>query len=113
LAGGSGSVTGSATLSQSNGALTIKVQAAGLYPNSAYAASLNLGSCQWLSYVLYDLPQMNTDASGNGSVTITINNAEPLSANNDWYIAINYRATLNRNYFMPMSCGNVGVIAPS
>jgi hypothetical protein len=33
-------------------------------------------------------------------------------ANNDWYIAIEYSATLNRAYFMPMSCGNVAVIAP-
>jgi hypothetical protein len=107
-----GNVTGSAQLSQSNGALTIKVQAAGMHPGSAYATSLNLGSCQWLSYVLYDLPQMNADANGNGSITITINNAEPLSANNDWYIAIDYSATLNRAYFMPMSCGDVAVIAP-
>jgi hypothetical protein len=107
-----GNVTGNAQLSQSNSSLTVKVQASGLHPGSAYATSLNLGSCEWLSYVLYDLPQMTADANGNGSVTITITNAEPLSANNDWYIAIDYSATLNRDYFMPMSCGDVAVIAP-
>ena len=62
--------------------------------------------------MLYDLPQMNADTNGNGSITITINNTEPLSASNDWYIAIDYGATLNRDYFMPMSCGNVALIAP-
>lgn len=55
---------------------------------------------------------MTAATNGNGSITITVNNAEPLSASNDWYIAMNYRATLNRNYFMPMSCGDVAVIAP-
>jgi len=55
---------------------------------------------------------MNADTNGNGSITITINNTEPLSASNDWYIAIDYGATLNRDYFMPMSCGNVALIAP-
>jgi hypothetical protein len=108
-----GAVSGSATLTQSNGSLTIALKALGLYPGAAYATSLHLGSCQWLSYVLYDLPEMSADASGNGAVTITINNAEPLSASNDWYIAIDYSATLNRSYFMPISCGNVAVIAPS
>jgi len=108
-----GNVTGSAQLTQSNGALTVKAQASGLHPGATYATSLNLGSCQWLSEVLYDLPQMSAGATGNGSVTITINNAEPISASNNWYIAIDYSATLNRNYFMPISCGNVAVSAPS
>jgi hypothetical protein len=48
---------------------------------------------------------------GNGSVTVT--NAAPLSAHNDWYIAIDYSPTLNGDYYMPMSCDNVVVIAPS
>jgi hypothetical protein len=107
-----GNVTGSAQFSQSNGALTINVQASGVFHNTAYATSLNLGSYQWLSDVLYDLPQMNADANGYGSITITIDNAEPLSASNDWYIAIDYSSTLNRDFFMPMSCGDVAVIAP-
>jgi hypothetical protein len=104
-----GNVTGSAQLSQSNGALTVKVQAAGMHPGSAYATALHLGGCHWLSDVLYDLPQMTADANGNGSVTITIQNAQPISASNNWYIAIDYSATLNRAYFMPMSCGDVAV----
>jgi hypothetical protein len=108
-----GNVTGSEQMSQSNGSLSVNVQAAGMHPRSACATSLNLGSCQWLSYVLYELPQMNADANGNGSVTITINNAEPLSANNDRYIAIDSSATLNRDHFMAMTCGNVVVSAPS
>jgi hypothetical protein len=108
-----GNVTGRAQLSQANGALTITVQASGMFHNTAYATSLNLGSCEWLSDVLYDLPQMHADGDGNGSVTITINNAEPLSASNNWYIAIDYSSTLNRDHFMPMSCGNVVVSASS
>jgi hypothetical protein len=78
-----GNVTDSAQLTQSNGALSVRVQALDMHPGSAYATSLNLGSCQWLSYVLYDLPQMNADANGNGSISITINNAEPISASNN------------------------------
>jgi hypothetical protein len=78
-----GNVTGSAHLSQSNGSLTVRAQASVMHPGSPYATLLNLSSCQWLGYVLYGLPQMNADANGNGSISITIYNAEPLSASND------------------------------
>ena len=52
---------------------------------------------------------MTADSSGNGSVTMTINNAEALSASNNWYIAIDYNATINKAYFMTVGCGNVVV----
>ncbi len=104
-----GAITGSATLAQANGSLVVTVKASGLTPGATNATALDLGSCQYQSYVLYDLPPMTADSSGNGSVTMTINNAEPLSASNDWYIAIDYNATINKAYFMTVGCGNVVV----
>jgi hypothetical protein len=107
--GANGAVSGSATLTQTAGSLTIKVQASGLIPGSTHASALYLGSCQWLNTVLYDLPKLVADNNGNASSTITINNAQPLSPANNWYIAIDYNSTLDRTYFMPISCGNVVV----
>ena len=75
-----GAITGSATLAQANGSLVVTVKASGLTPGATNATALDLGSCQYQSYVLYDLPPMTADSSGNGSVTMTINNAEALSA---------------------------------
>ena len=104
-----GAITGSATLAQANGSLVVTVKASGLTPGATNATALDLGSCQYQSYVLYDLPPMTADSSGNGSVTMTINNAEALSASNNWYIAIDYNATINKAYFMTVGCGNVVV----
>jgi hypothetical protein len=67
------------------------------------------GSCQWPSCVLYDLAVLTAAASGNASSTIAINDARPVSSANNWYVAIDENATLNPNYFMPMSCGHVVV----
>ncbi len=104
-----GAITGSATLAQTNGSLVVTVKASGLTPGATNATALDLGSCQYQSYVLYDLPPMTADSSGNGAVTMTINNAEALSASNNWYIAIDYNATINKSYFMTVGCGNVVV----
>jgi hypothetical protein len=104
-----GNITGSATLSYANGNLAVTIKASGLQPGATNATALDLGSCQYQSYVLYDLPPMTADSSGNGSVTMTINNAEPISASNNWYIAIDYNATINKSYFMTVGCGNVVV----
>jgi hypothetical protein len=104
-----GAVSGSARLTESNGSLTIAVNASGLAPGSTHASALHLGSCQWQDYVLYDLPALTADSSGNATASIMINSAQPLSSANNWYVAIDYNSTLNRNYFMPVSCGNVVV----
>ncbi|HEY7022534.1 MAG TPA: hypothetical protein VH349_15560 [Ktedonobacterales bacterium] len=108
-----GAVSGSATLTLANDSLTITVKASGLAPSSTHASALHLGSCQWLDAVLYDLPKLTADSSGNASASITIDHAQPVSASNNWYIAIDYNSTLNRAYFMPISCGNVVMVAPS
>lgn len=102
-----GAVSGSATVTLTNGALTITVKASGLLPGSTHASALHLGSCQWLDSVLYDLPKLTTDGSGNASASITISHAQPIDASNNWYVAIEYNATLDRSYPMPVSCGNV------
>jgi hypothetical protein len=80
-----------------------------LASGSTHASALHLGSCQWLSHIRYDLPVLTADSNGNASASITINNAQPLSAANNWYIAVDGDPTLNRTYFMPVSCGNVVV----
>jgi hypothetical protein len=108
-----GAVSGNATATLANGSLTITVKASGLVPGSTHASALHLGSCQWLDAVLYDLPKLTADSSGNASASITIDHAQPISASNNWYIAIDYNSTLNRAYFMPVSCGNVVVVTPS
>jgi hypothetical protein len=108
-----GNVTGSATLSEDdNHNLTVNVQASGLAPSSQHGVSINLGSCTWLSYILYDLPQMTADANGNGKVSITINNAQPLptAGGDTWYVAIDYQPQTNHNHFETVSCGNVPVV---
>jgi hypothetical protein len=109
-----GSVTGSATLTENNGSLTVNYNVSGLQPNTAHAAAIHLGNCTWRSYVLYDLPQLNADGNGNASNSITINNAQPLPTTSDqsWYIAVDYNSTLNRNSFLTVSCGDVVVAAP-
>lgn len=104
-----GAITGSATLAETNGTLVVSIKASGLQPGSTNATALDLGSCQYQSYVLYDLPPMTADSSGNGQVSMTINNAEAISSSNDWYIAIDYNATINKAYFMTVGCGNVVV----
>jgi hypothetical protein len=104
-----GAVSGSATMTLANSALTLAVKASGLVPGSTHAAALHLGSCQWLDSVLYDLPKLTADSNGNASATITINHGQPPSSANNWYVAIDYNATLNRSYPMPISCGNVVV----
>jgi hypothetical protein len=104
-----GNITGSATLAQANGSLVVTIKASGLQPGATNATALDLGSCQWQSYVLYNLPNMTADSSGNGQVTMTIQNAQPISSSNNWYIAIDYNATINNAYFMTVGCGNVVV----
>jgi hypothetical protein len=105
----SGAVSGSASLTLVNGALTITVKASGLVPGSTHASALHLGSCQWLDVVLYDLPKLTADNNGNALATITINHAQPISPTNNWYVAIDNNSTLNRSYPMPISCGNIVV----
>jgi hypothetical protein len=109
-----GNVTGNATLTENNGALTVNYNVSGLEPNTAHAAAIHLGNCTWRSYVLYDLPQLNADANGNASSSITINGAQPLPTTSDqsWYIAVDYNPTLNRDSFLTVSCGDVVVAAP-
>jgi hypothetical protein len=62
--------------------------------------------------VLYDLSQLHADGNGNASASITINGAQPLPTNGNWYIAVDYNPTLNRNSFLTVSCGDVVVPTP-
>jgi Cu/Zn superoxide dismutase len=109
-----GNVTGNATLSENNGALTVSYNVSGLEPNTTHAAAIHLGNCTWRSYVLYDLPQLHADGNGNASASITINNAQPLptTSNQSWYVAVDYNSTLNRDHFLTVSCGDVIVAVP-
>jgi hypothetical protein len=104
-----GNVTGSATLDENNGALTVNYNVSGLEANTTHAAAIHLGSCGWRSYVLYDLPQLHADGNGSASASITINGAQSLPETGHWYIAVDYNSTLNRDSFLSVSCGDVVV----
>jgi hypothetical protein len=109
-----GNVTGNATLTESNGSLTVSYSVSGLEPNTTHAAAIHLGNCTWRSYVLYDLPQAHADGNGSASASITINNAQPLptTSSQSWYVAVDYNSTLNRDHFLSVSCGDVVVAGP-
>jgi hypothetical protein len=90
----------------------VNYNVSGLEPNTTHAAAIHLGNCTWRSYVLYDLSQLHADGNGNPSASITINGAQPLPTNGNWYIAVDYYSTLNRNSFLTVSCGDVVVPTP-
>ena len=97
------------------------MHAAGSFANTgsstflrAHLLRLTVRNCTWRSYRLYDLPQLNADGNGNASASITINGAQPLPTTSDqnWYIAVDYNSTLNRDSFLTISCGDVVVPTP-
>jgi hypothetical protein len=108
-----GNITGGAALAQSyNSTLVVTIKASGQQRGSTNATALDLGSCGWQSYILYNLPAMTADTNGNRPVTMTVSNAHAMVASNIWHIAIDYSSTINTAYFATAGCGNV-VVGPS
>jgi hypothetical protein len=64
-------VTGSATLAQSGETTSVTVTLGGMAPNSAHVGHIHRGSCS--GAIIFPLGVITADASGQGSVTATVN----------------------------------------
>jgi len=102
-------VSGMAQLSLSGKTLTVKLTLSGLEPNSAHAAHIHSGSCESQGAVVYPLTPVKADATGNASVTITINNVSSIPSSG-WYVNVHHSTALaTQTGFDPIACGNVTV----
>lgn len=101
--------SGMAQLSLSGSTLTVKLTLSGLEPNSAHAAHIHSGSCESQGAVVYPLTSVMADASGNATVTTTINNVSSIPASG-WYVNVHHSTALStQTGFDPIACGNVTV----
>ncbi|MGH3856647.1 MAG: CHRD domain-containing protein [Pseudonocardiaceae bacterium] len=107
--------TGTATLTYTSTTHTVHVEikARGLPPKSAHAAHIHAGSCRTQGAVLYPLPDLQANASGEASMTTTVTNvtAPPPTG---WYVNVHMgpmNQILNGNsptlLFAPILCGDV------
>jgi hypothetical protein len=103
-------VSGTADLSLDGTTLTVNVQAYNLQPNTTVQEAIHLGSCTWLSYVLYDLPPLQSDGNGHASATMAILNVQQGIPNVGWYVGVNYSPTNDPNNSRTVSCGNVNLL---
>jgi hypothetical protein len=103
-------VSGTADLSLDGTTLTVNVQAFNLQPNATVSKPIHLGSCTWLSYVLYDLPPLQADGNGQASASMTILNVQQGIPNVGWYVGINYSPGNDPNNSRTVSCGNVNLL---
>lgn len=100
-------VTGTAKLSLTGTTLTVTVTLSGLEPNSTHAAHIHTGSCESQGAVMYPLNNITADASGNATVTTTIQNVSSIPATG-WYVNIHHSAALStQTGFDPVACGDV------
>lgn len=101
------SASGMAQLTLSSGTLTVKLTLSGLAPNSKHAAHIHSGSCESQGAVVYPLPPVAADASGNASATDTIPNVSSIPSSG-WYVNIHHSTDLStQTGFDPIACGNV------
>jgi hypothetical protein len=109
---------GTAELAYHNGdhTLRVEVKATGLPPNTAHAVHIHSGTCAAQGPVLYPVPDLKADSSGNGSVTATISSVTTAPPPTGWYVNVHFgpmsqiltgagQPTL---LFAPILCGNVG-----
>ncbi|HZS76133.1 MAG TPA: CHRD domain-containing protein [Ktedonobacteraceae bacterium] len=102
-------VSGTAQLTLTGTTLTVKLTVSGLEPNSSHAAHIHAGSCESQGNVVYPLTVIKADASGNATVTTTINNVSSIPASG-WYVNVHHSTNLStQTGFDPVACGNVTV----
>ena len=108
--------TAMATLAYNNVLHTLHVQltASGLAPNSTHAAHIHSGSCLTQGTVVYPLPDLHADTTGDASVTTTLDNITPAPPATGWYLNIHMGSTsqiLHDNkatlLFAPLACGDI------
>jgi len=98
---------GKATLKLSGSTLTVSLTLSGLAPNSKHAAHIHMGSCTSQGKVLYPLTTVIADASGNATVSTTVNNITAIPSSG-WYVNVhNSTALTTQTGFDPIACGNV------
>jgi hypothetical protein len=99
--------SGMAQLTLSGSMLTVKLTLSGLAPNSKHAAHIHAGSCESQGAVVYALPVVAADASGNASETATIPNVSSIPSSG-WYVNVHHSVDLStQTGFDPIACGNV------
>ncbi|MDT7716142.1 MAG: hypothetical protein QOH09_2134 [Pseudonocardiales bacterium] len=93
--------------------LEVEIKARGLPPNSAHAAHIHSGSCIAQGAVLYPLPDLQANASGDASVTTAVNNVNSAPPATGWYVNVHMgpmSQILNGNsptlLFAPILCGD-------
>jgi Cu/Zn superoxide dismutase len=102
-----GSAAGNAQLMLNNGALTVKVTATGLAPNTTHAVLIHKGSCLNQGPIAYTLQPMKADAAGNGMSITMIPNISSIPAQG-WYAQIHRTTDLsNQTDADPVACGNI------
>ncbi len=107
---------GTATLAY-NGtthSLGVEMKASGLPPNSAHAAHIHSGSCLAQGAVLYPLPDLQANASGDASMTTTVNDVNSAPPATGSYVNVHMgpmSQILSGNsptlLFAPILCGDV------
>jgi hypothetical protein len=97
----SSGVTGSATLAQSGETTSVTVTLSGMAPNSAHAGHIHRGSCS--GAIIFPLGVLTADASGQGSVTATVNASIDAPS---WWIQFH---TSDNPPGPPIACGPVAL----
>jgi hypothetical protein len=94
--------------------LTVDVNASGFVPGSTHAAHIHQGSCQAQGGVVYMLPDLVADASGDIHATRTVTGVTSAPPATGWYLNIHLgdsNQILSGNNptlaFQPVLCGNV------
>jgi len=115
--------TGSAqiTYDATTATLTVHVQATGFMPGSTHAAHIHAGSCAAQGPVLYMLPDLVADASGNIDATRTVTGVMSAPPPSGWYLNIHLgdsQTILTANgqptlAFQPRLCGDIAGMASS
>ncbi|MGH3844917.1 MAG: CHRD domain-containing protein [Pseudonocardiaceae bacterium] len=107
---------GTATLAYhpTNHTLTVQIKATGLAPNSAHAEHIHSGSCLTQGAVVYPLPDLQANTSGEASVSTTLNNVNAAPPATGWYVNVHLGPAsqiLHGNtptlLFAPILCGDV------
>ena len=94
--------------------LRVQVTATGLPPDTGHAVHIHSGSCLAQGAVMYPLPDLTADGSGNASLTTTVDNVDSPPPDTGWYVNVHLgpmSQILENNsptlLFAPILCGDV------
>ncbi|MEV0945622.1 CHRD domain-containing protein [Rhodococcus sp. NPDC049939] len=95
--------------------LGVEVSASGLQPDSAHAVHVHSGSCAAQGDVVYPLPDMQADGSGEATVSTTIDNVDSAPPASGWYVNVHMGSSDEVTdsdgnptmLFAPILCGDV------